>query len=66
MKDVADKTVVDAGFQSENIVSQVVESLDNVLQTTDENNEDTRIKMANATIQSTQILTQLLQKMQKM
>ena len=65
MKDVADKTVADAGFQSENIVAHVVEGISNVLHSTDNDNEDNIIKMENETIQSTQMLPQLMQQMKQ-
>ena len=38
LKDYADKTVVDVGFQSANIVAQVVDGLAIVLQLTDDDN----------------------------
>ena len=56
MKDVADETVVDAGFQSENIVEKLVEGIANVLNPTYNDNEDIKIQMENATSQSTQML----------
>ena len=43
LKGVSDETVVDTGFKSENIVSEVVEGIVNVLQPTDNDNEDTII-----------------------
>ena len=48
LKDVSDKIVVDAGFQSAHLVAQVVEGLSKVFQTTDYDNEDTLFQMANA------------------
>ena len=56
LNDVAAKTVVYAGFQSENIAAQVVEGLANFFQTTGEDNEDTINQMDNSTRQSTQML----------
>ena len=56
LKDVADKNVADAGFQSAKCLEQVVEGLVNLLQPTDNDDEDNVIKMKNAIIQSTQML----------
>ena len=53
--------MLDAGFQSENVVAQVVAVIYNVLQPTDDDNEDTIIQMANSTKKSTQNLPQLMQ-----
>ena len=50
--------MVDASFQSENIVAQVVEVLSNFLQPIDKDNEDTLIQIKNATIHSTRILSE--------
>ena len=58
--------MVDAGFQSTNIVAQLVEVLSNFLQPTYDDNEDTLLQMENATSQSTQILPQLMQQIQHM
>ena len=66
MKDVADKKVVEEGFQSENIVAQMVEVLTNILQPTDKDNEDTIIQMENSTIHHTKMLPQLLEQMRQM
>ena len=41
LKDVSDKIVVDAGFQSAHLVSQAVEGLTNVLQPIDNDTQDT-------------------------
>ena len=65
LKDFSDKTVVDSGFQSAHIVSQVVEGLANLLNPTEDDTENTSFQMANATSQYTQILPQLVQKMQQ-
>ena len=65
MKDVADETVVDAGFQSGNIVEKVVEGIANVLQKIDEDDEYIVIEMANATSQSTLMLTHIFQQMKQ-
>ena len=43
LNNVAEKTVVDAGFQSENILAPVLEGLSNVLQSTGNDNEDNLI-----------------------
>ena len=48
--------MVDAGFQSENIVVHVVEGLVNVLQLTEDDNVDNIIQKANETRKYTQIL----------
>ena len=58
--------MVYVGFQLAHIVAQVVEGLVNVVQTTDYDTEDNLIQMENTTIQSTQILTELVKKMQQM
>ena len=58
--------MVDAGFQSENIVVHVVEGLVNVLQLTEDDNVDNIIQKANETRKYTQILPQLMQQIQKM
>ena len=57
---------MDAGFQSENIVAQVVEGIADVLYPTDKDNGDNLSQMANATIYSTKMLPQLLQQMKQM
>ena len=46
-------------------MEQVVEGLTNVLNPTEDDNEDTIIKMANKTSQSTHMLPQLMQKVQQ-
>ena len=66
MKDVADETVTDAGFQSANLVEKVVEGLSDVLQPAENYTEDTLFQMENATNQSTQMLPQLVQQTQQM
>ena len=58
--------MVDVGFQSENIVAQVVEVLANFLQATYDDNKDNIIQMANETSQSTNISPQLMHQRQQM
>ena len=57
MKDVAEETVVNVDFQSENIVAPLLEGLSNVLHI---------IQMDNTTGQYTQILPWMRHKMQQM
>ena len=57
--------MVDVGFQSENFVAQVVEGPDNVLHPRENDNEDTLIQTTNTTIQSTKMLSQLMQQIQQ-
>ena len=52
-------------FFNQNILAQVLEGLNNIFQPTGNDNEDTLIQMYNVTSQSTQMLPQLIQKMQK-
>ena len=66
LKGVADKTMADSGFQLEHIVEKVVEGLENVLKRKYNDTEENLFQMTNVTSQSTQILPQLLQKMQQM
>ena len=61
LKDFSDQNVLDVGFQSENVVAQVVAVISNFLKPTDNDNEDTIIQMANSTKKSTQNLPQLMQ-----
>ena len=65
LTDVSDKTVAYEGFQSANIVPQVVEGIVNALQPTDNDNDYTLIQMENAISQSTKRLPQLMQQMQQ-
>ena len=65
LMDFSDKTVVDVGFQSENFVAQVVEGPANVLHPRENDNEDTLIQTTNTTIQSTKMLSQLMQQIQQ-
>ena len=65
LTDVSDKTVAYEGFQSANIVPQVVKGIVNALQPTDNDNDYTLIQMENAISQSTKRLPQLMQQMQQ-
>ena len=57
--------MVGSRFQSAHIVTQVVEVIYKVFQPTDDDTKYILFQMENTTIQTTQILPQLVQKMQK-
>ena len=66
LKDVSDETVPDTSFQLEHIVEQVVEGLANIFKPSYDDTENNLLQMANANNQSTQMMPQLVHKIQQM